>query len=50
MAADEIRVVEGAHVMIHPPWSFAMGGSAVMRKEADILDKLEAGTLKSLSH
>lgn len=45
MAADEIQIVEGAHVMIHPPWSFAMGGAAAMRKEADILDKLEAGII-----
>lgn len=45
MAADEIQIVEGAHVMIHPPWSGVMGGAAVMRKEADILDKLEAGII-----
>lgn len=43
MAGDEIRIAEGAHIMIHKPWSFAMGDAEAMRKEADILDKLEAG-------
>lgn len=45
MAGDEIRIAEGAHVMIHKPWSFAMGDAAVMRKEADVLDKLEDGLI-----
>lgn len=45
MAADEIRIVEGAHVMIHKPWSFTMGDAEAMRKEADILDKLEGGII-----
>ncbi len=45
MAADEIKIVEGAHVMIHKPWSLAMGDAEAMRKEADILDKLEAGII-----
>ncbi|MCE5334363.1 MAG: Clp protease ClpP [Desulfobacteraceae bacterium] len=43
MAGDEIRIMEGAHFMIHKPWSFAIGDSASMRKEADILDRLESG-------
>ncbi|WP_376959665.1 head maturation protease, ClpP-related [Azospirillum sp. A26] len=43
MAGDEIRIAEGAHVMIHKPWSFAIGDAEVMRKEADILDQLESG-------
>jgi ATP-dependent protease ClpP protease subunit len=45
MAGDEIRIGEGSHVMIHKPWSFTMGDAAAMRKEADILDKLEAGII-----
>lgn len=45
MAGDEIRIAEGAHVMIHKPWSFAMGDAEVMRKEAQVLDDLEAGLL-----
>ncbi|MRV72555.1 Clp protease ClpP [Duganella sp. FT92W] len=43
MAGDTIQISEGAHLMIHKPWSFAMGDANSMRKEADILDKLEAG-------
>jgi ATP-dependent Clp protease protease subunit len=45
MAGDEIIISEGANVMIHKPWSFAMGDAESMRKEADILDKLEAGII-----
>lgn len=45
MAGDEIRIAEGAHIMIHKPWSFAMGDAAAMRKEAEILDKLEKGII-----
>lgn len=43
MAGDEIRISEGSHIMIHKPWSFAVGDAIAMRKEADILDQLEAG-------
>lgn len=45
MAGDEIRISEGSHVMIHKPWSFAMGDAPSMRKEADILDELEGGLI-----
>lgn len=45
MAGDEIRISEGSHVMIHKPWSFAMGDATAMRKEAEVLDKLEAGII-----
>lgn len=45
MAGDEIRISEGSHMMIHKPWSFAMGDAAVMRKEAEVLDQLEGGLL-----
>lgn len=43
MAGDEIRISEGAHVMVHKPWSLMVGDADAMRKEGDILDKLEAG-------
>ena len=32
---------EGAFWMIHKPWVFAMGHSGELRKQADILDKIE---------
>ncbi|HVK56516.1 MAG TPA: head maturation protease, ClpP-related [Burkholderiales bacterium] len=45
MAGDEIRIGDGSKVMIHKPWSFAMGDATVMRKEAEVLDELEAGII-----
>lgn len=44
LAGDEVRIATGAFVMIHDPWTVAIGGSADMRKEADLLDKL-AGSM-----
>ena len=43
MAGDEIRITEGSHVMIHKPWSMAIGDAESMRKEAEVLDSLESG-------
>lgn len=43
MAGDEIRISEGAQVMIHKPWSGLYGDANALRKEAEILDKLEGG-------
>jgi ATP-dependent protease ClpP protease subunit len=45
MAGDEIRIGESANVMIHKPWSLALGDAEAMRKEASVLDKLEDGLL-----
>lgn len=45
MAGDEIRISEGSHIMIHKPWSLAMGDAESMRKEAEVLDKLETGII-----
>ncbi len=45
MAGDEIHIAEGAQVMIHKPWSGTWGDANAMRKEADILDKLEKGII-----
>lgn len=45
MAGDEIHIAEGAQVMVHKPWSGTWGDAAAMRKEADILDKLEKGII-----
>lgn len=45
MAGDEIRIAEGAHLMIHKPWSGAMGDAETLRKEADVLDTLESGII-----
>lgn len=45
MAGDEIRISEGAQLMIHKPWSGTWGDANAMRKEAEILDKLENGII-----
>jgi len=45
MAGDEIRITEGSHIMVHKPWSMAMGDADSMRKEADVLDSLESGII-----
>lgn len=39
MAGDVIEIPKNALLMIHNPWSFAMGYSEDMRKQADVLDK-----------
>ncbi len=41
MAADEIHISESALVMVHAPWSYAVGNADEMREQADLLDKLK---------
>jgi len=41
MAADSITIPENAFLMIHNPWTIAMGDSDDLRKEADFLAKLQ---------
>lgn len=40
VASDEVRMAEGAFMMIHSPWSIVLGDSETMRHEADLLDKI----------
>lgn len=42
MAGDEIHMPENAFMMIHNPWSLAIGDAETMRKEADLLDKVRS--------
>jgi ATP-dependent Clp protease protease subunit len=42
MAADKITVPKTSLVMIHNPESIAIGDSAILRKEADVLDRVKA--------
>ena len=46
MAGDEIRIAEAASIMIHKPHSFVLGDAETMRKEAEVLDLLEAGMIE----
>jgi ATP-dependent protease ClpP protease subunit len=40
LAADEVRMSDNAMWMIHEPWTFAMGNSGDLQKQADVLDTL----------
>lgn len=43
MAGDEIVMGLGAMMMIHDPWTIALGNSTQMRQQADVLDKVKVG-------
>lgn len=38
-ACDELKIDANAFMMVHNPWTVAMGNASDMRKEADTLDK-----------
>ena len=42
MVVETVTISEGAMIMIHKPWSRMAGDADLMRKEADLLDKIEA--------
>lgn len=41
LAGDKVQMAKNAFLMIHNPWSIAMGDSDELRKTADVLDKME---------
>jgi ATP-dependent Clp endopeptidase proteolytic subunit ClpP len=45
LAGDKVIIPSNAFLMIHKPWSFAIGNSNDMRKMADDLDKIEQGIM-----
>ena len=47
MAADKREIADNAMLMIHAPWSLAVGNSADMRATADVLDKYAASMASS---
>lgn len=47
MAGDEIEMAQGAFFMIHKAWSMALGNSDELRKEADLLDKVDGSLAKT---
>lgn len=49
MAGDSIEMPENAFLMIHNPWSFAMGDANEMRATADVLDKIGTGLVATYS-
>jgi ATP-dependent Clp endopeptidase proteolytic subunit ClpP/HK97 family phage major capsid protein len=44
MAGDEIHIAENALMMVHDPWTYAIGNAEELRKMADMLDKIK-GTI-----
>lgn len=42
MSGDEIVMAENASIMIHDPWSFAIGSSGELRAMADEIDRMKA--------
>lgn len=49
MAGDTIRMADTSLMMIHDPWSYAMGSSADMRAMADLLDQVTESILNAYS-
>lgn len=50
MAGDTIEMPENTFMMVHNPWSFAMGGSEDMRATADMLDKVAASLVTTYAN
>lgn len=47
MAGDTVTMAENAMLMIHAPWGVAIGNSAELRDQADMLDKYAAAMATS---
>lgn len=47
MAGDTVTMAENAMLMIHAPWGIAVGNSAELRDQADMLDKYAAAMATS---
>lgn len=47
MAGDKIVMPKNSFLMVHNPWSFAMGNAEELRKSADTLDKIGASLLQT---
>lgn len=48
-AFDEVEIVENGYVMIHSPWTEAVGNAAEMTKQAELLAKLETSMVDAYS-
>ena len=47
MAGDKVTMADNAMLMIHAPWGIALGNSAELRDQADMLDKYAAAMATS---
>lgn len=50
MAADTIRISEVGFIMIHDPWAFADGNKVVLRRVADMLEKVEPAIVRAYAN
>jgi Protease subunit of ATP-dependent Clp proteases len=50
LAGDEIKMADGAFLMIHNPWGFAMGDATEMRSTAELLDKVTTALVNDYVH
>lgn len=41
LAGDKVKMAENAFLMVHNPWSYMEGDAEDMRKQADVLEKME---------
>ena len=47
MAGDEIQISPVAYMMIHNPWTIAMGDAKELRKTAKVLDEISEGLISA---
>ena len=47
MAGDSIEMAENSMMMIHDPWTFAMGSSTDMQKTIEMLDRIKVGLVST---
>lgn len=47
MAGDKIQMQNTSMMMIHKPWVIAIGDSKTLKKEADVLDKIQGVIVKA---
>jgi ATP-dependent Clp protease protease subunit len=47
MAGDNITIAKNARMMIHSPWTIALGNATDLRKTADVLDKYDESLVAS---
>lgn len=50
MGADVIRMFSNTQLMLHQPWTFAIGNAKELRKIADDLESAEESVLASYTH
>ncbi len=50
MGADKVKIYNNAQLMIHNPWTIALGNADDLRKAADDLDKVQESARASYTH